>query len=120
MKTPPSPTRRQLLQTLPMAMAAWLVGCGGGEDNYETVDLAAAYDAITKGMSVTLVRSIVGRDPLSSTPNGTTSLIYRWETGRNTYLFSTLLVEVDKKQGVVSKTVTGPDGNKTESYSAAS
>lgn len=112
-------TRRHLLQLLPFAITAVLVGCGGGEDNYETVDLAAAYDAITQGMSYTHVRNIVGRDPLSTTANGTDTLLYRWETGRNTYLFSTLIVEVNKKLGVVTKTVTGPDGNKTESFAAS-
>lgn len=113
------PTRRHLLRMLPLAIVGGLVSCGGGEDNYESIDLAAAYDAITQGMSYTHVRSIVGRDPLSTVPNGTDTLLYRWETGRNTYLFSTLIVEMDKTQGVVTKTVTGPDGNKTESFPAS-
>lgn len=112
-------TRRHLLQMLPFAISTWLVGCGGGEDNFETVDLAAAYDAISQGMSYTHVRNIVGRDPISTTPNGTDTLLYRWESGRNTYLFSTLIVEIDKGQGVVTKTVTGPDGNKTESFTVS-
>lgn len=109
-------TRRQLLLASSVAVSTWLIGCGGSEENYESVDLAAAYDAITQGMSYTHVRNIVGQDPLSTTPNGTATLLYRWETGRNTYLFSTLIIEVDKSLGVVTKTVTGPDGNKTESF----
>ena len=109
-------SKRLLLLALPAAATTWLVGCGGGEENYESVELTAAYDAITKGMSYVRVRSIVGREPLSTTSNSTATLLYRWETGRNTYLFSTLIVEVDNSFGVVSKTVTGPDGSKTDSF----
>lgn len=108
--------RRRLLLAVPLTLTAGLFGCGGGEDNYETVDLEAAYEAIAKGMSYTYVRSVVGRDPDTTTPNGSSSLLYRWETGRNTYLFTTLIIEIDSKLGVVSKTVTGPNGNKTERF----
>lgn len=110
--------RRRLLLAVSAATSLFLTGCGGGEENYETVDLDAAYDSILHGMSYTYVRSIVGREADSITPNGSSALLYRWETGRNTYLFSTLTVEIHQSKGAMTKAVTGPKGNRAESLKA--
>ncbi len=111
-------TRRLLLVAMSTATAVFFTGCGGGEENYETVDLDAAYDSILHGMSYNYVRSIVGREPDSITPNGSSAQLYRWETGRNTYLFSTLTVEIHQSKGAITKAVTGPKGNRAESLKA--
>lgn len=115
MKRSSSFQRRKLLTMTTLLPMALLVGCGGGEDNYETVDLFAAYETISQGMSYTHVRSIVGRDPESATADGA-SVLYRWETGQHTYLFSTLVVAIHNQNGAVMKSFTGPEGNKTEAF----
>ena len=111
-------SRRLLLVSLCAYSTTWLVGCGGGKDNYETVDLFAAYETIGQGMSYAHVTTIVGQNPDSSTADGST-VLYRWETGRHTYLFSTLVVAIHQSLGVTAKSYTGPEGNAMENFDSS-
>jgi len=115
--TPWIPSQRRLfLAALVAATGSWLAGCGGGDDNYQSPDLDAAYEAIAGGMSYAHVRGIVGADPGSQVADGDKVQLYRWESGQGTYLYTSLLVRIHERDGVTGKTVTGPNGNKTETY----
>lgn len=59
---------------------------------------------------------IVGADPGSQAADGDKVQLYRWESGQGTYLYTSLLVRIHERDGVTGKTVTGPNGNKTETY----
>lgn len=104
-------TRREIL-LLPLALS--LSACGGGSDNYESANLYGAYEAISWGMSYQLVRSIIGKEPVSQQVEGSSIILYRWEDGRGTYLFTTLLIQIDYNDGMVGKIITGPKGNHSE------
>lgn len=104
--------RRRHTLLLPLALA--LTACGGGNDNYESADLYGAYEAIQWGMSLTLVRNIIGAEPVSSQAENADTTLYRWESGRGTYLFTTLLIQIDRSNGVIGKVITGPQGNESE------
>jgi hypothetical protein len=108
--------RRPFLAALVIATGSWLAGCGGGDENYQSPDLDAAYEAIAEGMSYAHVRGIVGSDPVSQVADGDKVQLYRWESGRETYLYTSLLVRIHERDGVTRKTVTGPNGNMTETY----
>ncbi|MBQ0921752.1 hypothetical protein KBW71_25240 [Hydrogenophaga aromaticivorans] len=108
--------RRLFLAAMVTATGSWLVGCGGGDDDHRSPDLEAAYEAIAEGMSYAHVRGIVGSDPLSQVADGDKVQLYRWESGEGTYLYTSLLVRIHERDGVTGKTVTGPNGNMTETY----
>lgn len=106
------PIRRRLALLLPLTLA--LAACGGGKDNYESADLYGAYDAIQWGMSLTLVRNIIGAEPASIQAENANTTLYQWETGRGTYLFTVLTIQIDKSDGVIGKIITGPEGNDSQ------
>ena len=112
--TRPHAFRRRLLALCAFA-ALSAAGCGGNaDDNYQSADLYGAYDAITLGMSVSLVESIIGTAPDSKTVDGNGIALHRWEVDRGTRLYTSLLIQFEGDLGVVGKVITGPDGNKSE------
>lgn len=106
------PIRRRHALLLPLALS--LTACGGGNDNYESADLYGAYEAIQWGMSLELVRNIIGADAVSTQAENATTTLHRWESGRGTYLFTVLLIQIDSSDGVIGKIITGPQGNESE------
>jgi hypothetical protein len=114
-----SQTQRKLVATLiGGALLTGLMGCGGSDDPYSSTDLESAYQAIDAGMSYTTVRALVGRDALSQTADGNDATLYRWESGKGTYLFSTLLVQIHRVDGVRRKTIAGPTLSESDSFNA--
>lgn len=111
---------RRLFQSLLYSLLGVMLvtGCGGSEDPYTTTDLESAYEAIAAGMSYTVVRNVVDREPVSQTVVNTDSVLYRWESNKGTYLFSTLLVQIHRDDGVVSKTITGPNLSETDTFNS--
>jgi hypothetical protein len=118
-------TRRQNLLLIGLsALSVVSVTACGGDANYTSTELYAAYDVIEIGFSYQLVRSIIGSDPSTqeavkidasaSSNTDSTQIIYRWETDKGTRLYTTLLVQIDSKLGVIRKVITGPSGNKSQ------
>lgn len=118
-------TRRHTLLLIGLtALSVASVTACGGNANYTSTDLYAAYDVIEIGVSYQLVRSIIGSDPSTqetvktdasaSSNTDSTQIIYRWETDKGTRLYTTLLVQIDSNMGVIRKVITGPSGNKSQ------
>jgi hypothetical protein len=109
-----SPLSRRRLMSLCAIAALAASACGGNaDDNYQSTDLYAAYDALTFGMNAALVESIIGTAPVSKTPANDGVTLYRWETDRGTRLYTALLLQFEEGFGLIGKTITGPEGSKS-------
>lgn len=112
-------TRRYLVSFSLMSLMS-LVACGGGaDDNYQSTELDGAYEAVGEGMSYANLREVIGADPISQVTDGKNVTLFRWEADRGTYLFTTLVLRVHSVDGLLGKSITGPNGSKTENYTGS-
>lgn len=96
---------------LGLFVSAVLSACGGGGGSGDAeIDLYAAYDRVSGGMSYAAVVEAVGMQHNGGQNALPTETVYRWETGAGTARYTALSVTVDTSRGAIQKVVNGPRG----------
>ena len=104
-----SARRRSVALGLFVSVALGACGGGGGGGDGE-IDLYAAYDRVSGGMSSAAVVEAVGMQHNGGQNALPTETVYRWETGTGTARYTALSVTVDVNRGAIQKVVNGPRG----------
>jgi len=95
---------------LGLVVSAFLGACGGGSGGGGEIDLYAAYERVSGGMSYAAVVEAVGMQHNGGQNALPTETVYRWETGANTAGYTALSVTIDVNRGAIQKVVNGPRG----------